>query len=63
MAGTLIKPPSNIKRFSKIINITGMSPAATKTALDEFLNKGWQLGTIYDAGAQIRAVMIRTKDG
>ena len=63
MPVTLIKPPTNIKRFSKIINITGMTPPQTKTALDEFLNKGWNLGAIYQSGNQVRACMIRAKDG
>jgi len=52
-----------IKRHSKIINITGLSPVQTKTALDEFLVKGWRLGTIYQSGQQTRAVMIREEDG
>ena len=60
--GTLDTQSTPVKRFSKIINITGMTPVQTKTALDEFLNKGWELGSIYQSGSQVRACVIRTKE-
>ena len=58
--GTLDATPSSVvKRFSKILDIDGMTRPQVKVALDEFLNKGWRLGAIYNEGAQTRAVMIR----
>ncbi len=63
MSGTLIKPSSNIIRYSKIIDLDGMTRPQVKTALDEFLNKGWLLNCIYVESGVPRAVMIRTKDG
>lgn len=60
--GTLDKTPSSIQvRHSKIIDLTGMTRPQTKTALDEFLNIGWMLVSIYRAGTDVRAVMIRTE--
>ncbi|MBW1672064.1 MAG: hypothetical protein JRJ45_00210 [Deltaproteobacteria bacterium] len=63
MAGTLDPTPSSvIKRYSKIINIDGMTRPETKAALDEFLNKGWRLAAIYNEGAQTRACLIREQE-
>ena len=56
-------PASVVKRHSKIIDIDGMTRPQVKAALDEFLNKGWRLGAIYNEAAQTRAVMIREEDG
>ena len=62
--GTLDKPTGAIVvRHSKIIDIDGMTRPQVKTALDEFLEKGWVLASIYNEGAQTRAVMVRTEDG
>ena len=61
--GTLDKPSGSVVvRHSKILNIDGMTRPQVKAALDEFLNKGWILGAIYNEGAQTRAVLIRTED-
>ena len=61
--GTLDPTPSSvIKRFSKILNIDGMTRPQTKAALDEFLNKGWRLVSIYNEGAQTRACLVREKE-
>ena len=63
MSGTLNKlESSSVKRFSKIIDIDGMTRPQVKAALDEFLQKGWRLAAIYNEGAQTRAVMIREKE-
>ena len=53
---------SVVVRHSKIIDLTGMTRPQTKVALDEFLNVGWILVSIYRAGTDIRAVMIRTEE-
>jgi len=50
------------KRYSKILNIDGMTRPQVKAALDEFLTKGWMLASIYNEAAQTRAVLIRTLD-
>ena len=61
--GTLDIPTGGtVKRFSKIIDIDGMTRPQVKAALDEFLNKGWILASIYNEAAQTRVVMVRTKD-
>lgn len=61
--GTLDPTPSSVvKRFSKILDIDGMTRPQVKTALDEFLVKGWRLAAIYNEGAQTRAVLIRETD-
>jgi hypothetical protein len=62
--GTLDGTPGvTTKRYSKILNIDGMTRPQTKAALDEFLNKGWRLGAIYNEGSQTRACLIREVDG
>jgi len=62
--GTLDAPTGGIvKRYSKILNIDGMTRPETKAALDEFLNKGWILTAIYNEGSQTRACLVRTVDG
>jgi len=62
--GTLDKTSGSVqKRFSKILDIDGMTRPQTKTALDEFLNKGWILVAIYNEGTQTRACLVRTVDG
>ena len=58
---TLDKKSSNTMMFSKIVDLDGMTRPQVKTALDEFLNKGWVLNTIYVEGGVPRAVLIRTK--
>jgi len=58
--GTLDATSSSVvKRYSKIIDIDGMTRPQVKAALDEFLNKGWRLQAIYREGTDNRAVMIR----
>jgi len=60
MAGTLDQTPSSVvKRFSKILDIDGMTRPQTKSALDNFLNKGWRLSAIYNEGGKNRAVLVR----
>ena len=59
---TLNKVPSNIKQFSKIVDLDGMTRPQVKAALDQFLNKGWMLNTIYVEAGAPRAVLIRTKE-
>lgn len=61
--GTLDQPSSITVRHSKVLDIDGMTRPQVKAALDEFLNKGWVLGAIYNEAAQTRAVLIRTEDG
>ena len=58
---TLNKQPSNVERFSKIVDLDGMTRPQVKVALDEFLNKGWELVSIYVEGGVPRAVFVRTK--
>jgi hypothetical protein len=61
--GTLDSTPSSVvSRYSKILDIDGMTRPATKTALDNFLNKGWRLAAIYKEGQKNRAVLIRERD-
>ena len=50
------------KRHAKIIDIDGMTRPQVKAALDEFLEKGWMLASIYNEGQFTRAVMIRTEE-
>jgi len=58
--GTLDATSSSVvKRYSKILDIDGMTRPQVKAALDEFLNKGWRLQTIYREGTSNRAVLIR----
>ena len=58
--GTLDPTPSSVvKRFSKVLDIDGMTRPQVKAALDEFLNKGWRLTAIYREGTSNRAVLIR----
>ena len=58
--GTLDPTSSSVvKRYSKILDIDGMTRPQTKAALDEFLNKGWRLAAIYNEGAQTRACLVR----
>lgn len=60
--GTLDKTPSSVQvRHSKIVDLTGMTRPQVKTALDEFLNLGWVLTSIYTEGSDVRAVLIRTQ--
>jgi len=61
--GTLDPTPSdNTRRKSRIVDLTGLSRPATKTALDEWLNKGWRLSCIYPTGSDVRAVFIKDKE-
>ena len=61
--GTLDKTASSVqKRYSKIVDIDGMTRPQVKAALDEFLNKGWTLASIYVEGGVPRAVLIRTQE-
>jgi len=62
MDGTLDKKPNNIKHFSKVVDIDNMTRPQVKDALDEFLNKGWALNTIYVETGKARAVLVRTKE-
>ena len=59
---TLDKVPSNIKQYSKIVDLDDMTRPQVKAALDEWLNKGWFLNTIYVEGGVPRAVFIRTRE-
>jgi hypothetical protein len=59
---TLNKVPNNIIQYSKIVDLDNMTRPQVKVALDEFLNKGWFLNTIYVEGGVPRAVFIRTKE-
>ena len=62
--GTLDKTASSVqKRYSKVLDIDGMTRPQVKAALDEFLNKGWALASIYVEGGVARAVLVRTVDG
>jgi hypothetical protein len=47
------------KRFSKILDIDGLTRPQTKSALDNFLNKGWRLNAIYQEGGKNRAILVR----
>jgi len=61
--GTLDKAASSIqKRYSKIVDLDNMTRPQVKTALDEFLNKGWVLVSIYVEGGVPRAVFVRTQE-
>lgn len=61
--GTLDKVSGSVLvRHSKIIDIDGMTRPQVKVALDEFLEKGWILVSIYNEGQFTRAVMIRTEE-
>ena len=60
--GTLDKYPSNIKRFAKVLDIDGMTRPQVKSALDDFLNVGWELISIYVESGVARAVLVRTED-
>ena len=60
--GTLDKTPSSVQvRHAKIVDLTGKTRPQVKAALDEFLNIGWMLVSIYTEGSDVRAVMIRTE--
>ena len=59
---SLNKEVDNVKRFSKVLDIDGMTRPQVKTALDEYLNKGWRLISIYVEGGVARAVLVRTKE-
>ena len=62
--GTLDKTYGSVqKRYSKVLDIDGMTRPQVKVALDEFLNKGWALASIYVEGGVARAVLVRTVDG
>jgi len=61
--GTLDQPDGSVVlRYSKVLDIDGMTRPQVKTALDEFLNKGWVLVSIYVEGGVARAVLVRTVD-
>ena len=61
--GSLDKIDGSVQvRHSKIVNIDGMTRPQVKTALDEFLNKGWILVAIYSEAGEARAIMIRTEE-
>jgi len=61
--GTLDQPDASVvKRHSKVLDIDGMTRPQVKAALDEFLEKGWVLASIYVEGGVARAVLIRTED-
>ena len=61
--GTLDKPDgSNVQRFAKVLDIDDMTRPQVKTELDLYLNKGWELISIYVEGGTARAVLVRTKD-
>jgi hypothetical protein len=61
--GTLDTTPGvTTKRFSKILDIDGLTRPNLKAALDPFLAKGWRLSAIYKEGAKNRAILIREAD-
>jgi len=60
--GTLSNKPRPTKRFSKVLDIDGMTRPDTKAALDTMLNKGWELISIYREGTKNRAVFVRTRE-
>ena len=61
--GTLDQPDGSVVvRHSKVLDIDGMSRPAVKAALDEFLEKGWVLVSIYVETGVARAVLVRTED-
>ena len=63
MGGSLDQPQSSkVVRHSKIIDINDMTRPQVKVALDEYLEKGWYLASIYVEAGVARAVMIRTED-
>jgi hypothetical protein len=47
------------KRFSKILDIDGLTRPNLKAALDPFLAKGWRLNAIYQEGGKNRAILVR----
>ena len=61
--GTLDLPSGSVVvRHSKILDIDGLTRPQVKVALDEFLNKGWLLISIYVETGVARAVLVRTED-
>ena len=58
--GTLDPTPSgDVNIVSKIVDIDGKTRPQVKTALDEWLEKGWRLVAIYNEAAETRAVFIK----
>ncbi len=61
--GTLDNPTgSTIKTVSKVINIDNKTMPQVKIALDEWLQKGWVLRTIYVEAGVPRAIFVKTFD-
>lgn len=56
------KKSSNVRRFSRIVDIDNMTRPQVKAALDSFLRKGWELIDIYVEQGEARAVFVRTKE-
>ena len=50
-------------RHAKVLDIDGMTRPNVKAALDTYLNKGWELKSIYVEAGVARAVLVRTEDG
>ena len=61
--GTLDPTPHNeVERVSKIISIDGKTRPQVKIALDEWLERGWRLVSIYNEATETRAVFIKDKE-
>ncbi len=61
--GSLDQPQaSSVVRHAKVLDIDNMTRPQVKNALDAYLNKGWELITIYVEAGTARAVLVRTEE-
>ncbi len=63
--GTLDQPQGTLTtqtRYSKVVNIHGLTRPETKAILDEKMANGWELVCIYHESNKARAVMTRMQD-